>query len=104
MKGVSPLIAMAIDSPEAIKHLVSSGLGLSALPERVVQGELRSGSLASIEVEGLRMERRLGLIIRSERYISATARAFLGVMDEVMEVGLPPRLLQREEGTRGPER
>lgn len=101
-KGVRPLIAMAIDSPEAIKHLVSSGLGLAALPRRVVQGELASGVLASIDVEGLRMERRLGLILRSERYISAPARAFLGVMEEVMEVGLPPKLLAGAEGARRP--
>jgi DNA-binding transcriptional LysR family regulator len=80
--GVTPLLAMAIDSPEAIKHLVSSGLGLAVLPRRVVQGELGAGRLAAIDVEGLRMERKLGLILRSERYISATARAFLGVMDE----------------------
>jgi len=99
--GVSPHIAMAIDSPEAIKRLVSSGLGLAALPRRVVQGELRTGGLAAIEVEGLRMERRLGLILRSKRYISTTARAFLGVMDEVMEVGLPERLLGLERGARG---
>ncbi len=98
--GVNPHIAMAIDSPEAIKRLVSSGLGLAALPRRVVQGELKAGGLAAIDIEGLRMERRLGLIIRSERYISATARAFLGVMEEVMEVGLPARLLEREEGAR----
>jgi DNA-binding transcriptional LysR family regulator len=98
--GVTPLLAMAIDSPEAIKHLVSSGLGLAVLPRRVVQGELGAGRLAAIDVEGLRMERKLGLILRSERYISATARAFLGVMDEVMGVGLPSRLLEHEEGVR----
>jgi DNA-binding transcriptional LysR family regulator len=103
-KGVTPVIAMAIDSPEAIKHLVSSGLGLAVLPLRVVQGELGDGSLVAIDVRGLHIERKLGLILRSEHYISATARAFLGVMDEVIEVGLPPRLLERDEGIRGPKR
>ena len=103
-KGVTPVIAMAIDSPEAIKHLVSSGLGLAVLPRRVVQGELGKGSLAAINVKGLHIERKLGLILRSEHYISATARAFLGVMDEVMDVGLPPRLLDQEEGMKRPAR
>jgi len=102
--GVTPVIAMAIDSPEAIKHLVSSGLGLAVLPRRVVQGELREGSLVVLDVKGLHIERKLGLILRSEQYISATARAFLGVMDEVMEVGLPPRLFEQDEGMRGPDR
>jgi DNA-binding transcriptional LysR family regulator len=99
-KGVTPIIAMAIDSPEAIKHLVSSGLGLAVLPRRVVRGELGKGSLAVIDVEGLRIERKLGLILRSEQYISATARAFLGVMEQVMKVGLPPRLLEQGEKIR----
>lgn len=103
-KGVTPVNAMAIDSPEAIKHLVSSGLGLAVLPRRVVQGELGEGSLVALNVKGLRIERKLGLILRSEHYISATARAFLGVMDEVMEVGLPPRLLEQDEGMRRPHR
>ena len=103
-KGVTPVIAMAIDSPEAIKHLVSSGLGLAVLPRRVVQGELEEGSLVALDVKGLHIERKLGLILRSEHYISATARIFLCVMDEVMEVGLPPRLLERDEGIRGPDR
>lgn len=93
-KGVDPAITMAIDNPEAIKRLVSSGLGLAVLPRRVVQGELAEGTLAALDVKGLRIERNLGLILRSEQYISATAKAFLGVLDEVMGVGLPPRLLE----------
>lgn len=100
-RGVSPLIAMAIDSPEAIKHLVSSGLGLAVLPRRVVRDELEKGSLAAIDVNGLSIERKLGLILRSGQYISATARAFLGVMDRVMDVHLPSRLLERDEKVRG---
>ena len=103
-QGVTLITAMAIDSPEAIKHLVSSGLGLAVLPRRVVQSELEKGSLVALDVKDLRIERKLGLILRSEHYISATARAFLGVMNEVMEVGLPPKLLEQNEGMHRPHR
>jgi DNA-binding transcriptional LysR family regulator len=102
-KGVRPVIAMAIDSPEAIKNLVAAGLGLAVLPRRAVQSELDSKSIVDLKIRGLRLERKLGLILRPGRYLSATARAFLGVLEEVMRVGLPRRLLIREvsRGRRG---
>ena len=103
-RGVTPTIAMAIDSPEAIKRLVSSGLGLAVLPRRVVEDELIEGSLAAVEVKGLDIERNLGLVLRSEHYLSAPAKAFLRVMEEVMAVGLPARLLEAEKGSRETER
>jgi DNA-binding transcriptional LysR family regulator len=96
-KGVTPVIAMAIDSPEAIKNLVSAGLGLSVLPRRAVQSELDNGTILELTVGGLRLERRLGLIVPLDRYLSATARAFLGVLSEGMDVTLPQRLLVHDD-------
>ncbi len=85
-------ITMAIDSQEAIRNLVISGLGLSILPEWTVGEQIRSGSLKRVKIRGLDMRREIGLMISSGRYVPSTARAFLGVLKEVMKVDLPPRL------------
>jgi DNA-binding transcriptional LysR family regulator len=90
--GVAPLVTMAIDSPEAIKNLVSSGLGMSVLPERIVRDDIEKGEIVALSVEGFHLERHLGLILKSGRYRSVTVRAFLDVMEEEMELPFPAGL------------
>jgi DNA-binding transcriptional LysR family regulator len=90
--GVVPLVTMAIDSPEAIKNLVSSGLGMSVLPERIVRDDIEKGEIVALSVEGFHLERHLGLILQSGRYRSVTVRAFLDVMEEEMELPFPADL------------
>ncbi|MBN2185050.1 MAG: LysR family transcriptional regulator [Candidatus Krumholzibacteriota bacterium] len=93
-------ITMAIDSQEAIRNLVISGLGLSILPEWTVRDQIKSGSLTGLKIRGLAMRREIGLIIPSGRYIPSTARAFLGVLKDEMGVDLPPRLTVTEGESR----
>ena len=90
--GVAPRVAMAIDSPEAIKNLVSSGLGMSVLPERIVRDDIEKGEIVALNVEGFHLERHLGLILQPGRYRSVTVRAFLDVMEEEMELPFPAGL------------
>jgi DNA-binding transcriptional LysR family regulator len=87
--GVTVEVEMEIDSQEAIKNLVSSGLGLSILPYETVRGEMERGDLARARVRGLRIERSIGLMIPEKRRLSAAARAFLGVMRDELGTGLP---------------
>ena len=95
-KKVDLKITMAIDSQEAIRNLVISGLGLSILPEWTVRNQIRSGSLKRLKVRGLAMRRDIGLILSSGSYIPPAARAFLGVLKDEMGVGLPSRLIIKE--------
>lgn len=99
-KKIGLKITMAIDSQEAIRNLVISGLGLSILPEWTVRDQIRSGSLKSLKVRGLTMRRDIGLIIPSGRYLPSTARAFLGVLKDEMGVDLPSRLIITEGESR----
>jgi DNA-binding transcriptional LysR family regulator len=103
-EGISPLVTMAIDSPEAIKNLVASGLGMSVLPERIVRDGLDGGSIVAIEVRGIRLERHLGLILLSGRYRSATVRAFLEVLSDEMELAYPVGLIGPESGSGSKDR
>ena len=80
---------MAMDSPEAIKKLVASGLGLAVLPLQMVQDEVSRGTISVLNVRGLRIERRLGLFIPIGRYTPLPVRAFLDVMETGLKVRLP---------------
>ena len=87
--GVTLEVAMEIDSQEAIKNLVASGLGLSILPHETVRGEIERGTLARPRVKGLKIERSIGLIMPGKRRMTAAARAFLDVMNEELKTDLP---------------
>ncbi len=87
--GVTLEVAMEIDSQEAIKNLVASGLGLSILPHETVRGEIERGTLASSKVKGLKIERSIGLIMPGQRHVTAAARAFLDVMKNELKIDLP---------------
>jgi len=95
-KGVAPDVSMAIDSQEAIKHLVSSGLGLSVLPMKTVEYEIKTGELSILDVRGISLRRDIGLILPVSRYLPMTVRAFLGAMKAVMEVNLPGKYCIRK--------
>jgi DNA-binding transcriptional LysR family regulator len=90
-RGVTPAVSMAIDSQEAIKHLVASGLGLSVLPMKTVENDIRSGSLRTLEVAGISFRREIGLILPAGRYLPMTVRAFLDEMKRGLDIDLPER-------------
>ncbi len=87
--GVVPRITMEIDSPEAIKKLVSSGLGLAVLPSGNVEEDIDRGRVAALRVRGLSFERRLGLFLAGGRYLALPVKAFLGIMARELSVELP---------------
>jgi DNA-binding transcriptional LysR family regulator len=87
--GVTLEVEMEIDSQEAIKNLVASGLGLSILPHETVRGDIGRGTLARSKVRGLKLERAIGLIMPEKRHVTAAAQAFLGVMKEELDIDLP---------------
>jgi hypothetical protein len=66
---------------------------MAILPERVVRDDIERGVLVELSIKGLAFERTLGLIIPSRRYLSVTARAFLGVLGEGLAIELPRRFL-----------
>ena len=86
--GVTLEVTMEIDSQEAIKNLVASGLGLSILPHETVRGEIERGTLARSRVRGLSIERSIGLIMPVKRHVTAAARAFLDVMNSELKIDL----------------
>ncbi|MCE5322753.1 LysR family transcriptional regulator [bacterium] len=78
--GITPKVKMESDSLEAIKSFVESGLGVSFLPMSAVEEEIASGTLIALETSCLpNLVRKTSAIYRIDRYLSASARAFLEI-------------------------
>ncbi len=74
-KGLELPITMETNYLETIKMMVSIGLGWSALPNQMIDGDL-----AKANVEGLHLSRSLGTVIHRERTLSNAAQALLNTL------------------------
>ena len=87
---------MTIESNEAIKHAVMSGLGISILSAHTLSFGGRSG-LSELKVQGLPIEARWYLVRQRQRSPSIPARAFLDYLEAsgqtdalIQELSAPP--------------
>ena len=76
-----------LNSTEAIKRTVASGLGLAMVSALAVQDELASGALARVPLADLAVTRPLHLLRRRDGRESPAARAFRVVLLEHAERG-----------------
>ncbi|BET97729.1 DNA-binding transcriptional regulator YeiE [Xenorhabdus taiwanensis] len=70
-------IAMELGNSEAIKHAVQYGMGISCLSRRVVQEQLKNGTLSELVIPGLSLNRTLYLIYHRQKHISNALRKLL---------------------------
>ena len=81
--GVSPRVAMAMRSPEAMRKLVQAGVGISFLPFIAVKEALKSGDLKTVQVKGVNFSRDIGLAWKRGRYFGpAIQNLLLGIVNE----------------------
>jgi DNA-binding transcriptional LysR family regulator len=66
-------------SIEAIKRMVTEGVGVGFVPSMCVHDEESRGELAIIRVEGISRQRELWLVQRSNESLSTAAEAFVKV-------------------------
>jgi len=93
-------VKMESDSVEAVKSFVTVGLGISFLPLGAVAAEIESGVLRRVQVTGLPpLKRNTAVVYRTDRYLSAGARAFLKILSDDSELFPPLRLTQAARGT-----
>ena len=74
-------IAMETNYLETIKMMVSIGLGWSVLPESML-----SEDLVCLEIEGIEMERQLGVAYHAERSLSNAAKMMVVSLQETSEI------------------
>jgi len=75
--GLSPRVVMAMRSPEAMRKLVEAGVGISFLPQLAAQEALRSGELHEVRVQGVNLNREIGLAWKKGRYLSPAIQGLL---------------------------
>lgn len=80
--GVSVRARMEISSPEAMKRLAQSGLGVAILPRPVAAAEIRRKALKVIVPAELRFEREIGVVHRGMESLSPAARVFLQMVEK----------------------
>ncbi len=90
---VEPRVAMEMDSVELLKRLTELGFGVSIVPARSVEREVRSGQLAAVPLSGLQ-RRSLGLILPARDPIGPAARALAALIEE-HAAALAPRGARR---------
>lgn len=74
-------IAMETNYLETIKMMVSIGLGWSVLPKSMI-----SDDLVCLEIEGVEMERQLGVAYHAERSLSNAAKMMLESLRKTPEI------------------
>ena len=75
--GLTPGAVMELHSPEAMRKLVETGVGISFLPRLTIRESLASGALKTVEVRGVAFEREIGVAWRRGRYFGRAVRLLL---------------------------
>jgi len=66
-------------SPEAIKSLVASGIGLSCMSVHGIRDEIRAKRFRKLPVTGLRLKRPICLVRHADKHASPVMKAFLEI-------------------------
>ena len=74
--------AMELDHTETIKRAVMAGLGVAFVSRFAVDEEIKAGRVRAVAVERVTMRRHFHIIHDERRPLSASARAFVAVMDD----------------------
>lgn len=90
--GLAPRVTMELDSIEATKRMVMSGLGLAMLPKGTVEGEIQTRQLVMVPlVDGAYLTRQTILIYRRGKIWSGISKAFLEVLGRLYKISLLPQ-------------
>ena len=79
--GVTPRIAMELGNAEAIKELVSAGLGLSVSSAISIRDEVAAGQLRAFRLDPP-LSRRLGLLRRRDKPVSPALEVVLAALED----------------------
>ncbi|MFW5709123.1 MAG: LysR family transcriptional regulator [Chloroflexota bacterium] len=78
--NIKPRVVAEFDNPEAIKHAVASGMGITILPEYVVKREVEMGLLRAIPLENVPLIRTIKILWDQTIPFTPITRAFLDVL------------------------
>jgi DNA-binding transcriptional LysR family regulator len=77
-----PDIGMEVAYIETIKGLVKVGLGVSILPDKAVEAEVKGGLLLKAGIQDAHITRNLGVVYLRDKYLSRPANEFLRFLEK----------------------
>jgi DNA-binding transcriptional LysR family regulator len=81
-KRLVPNVAMEVAYIETIKGLVKVGLGISILPDKAVEQEIRSNILVKSKIQDAHFSRNLGVVYLKDKFLSRPAVEFLKFLEK----------------------
>lgn len=81
-KRIHPNILHEYDNIELIKNAAVLGLGCALLPRNTIDRELKDGSLEIIPVEGLDIQRPVGILYLKGKIFTKSTRAFYDMLTD----------------------
>jgi DNA-binding transcriptional LysR family regulator len=75
-------VTMEVAYIETIKGLVKVGLGISILPDKAVEQEVKSGQLVKASLQDAKFSRDLGVVYLKYKFLSRPAVEFLRFLDK----------------------
>ena len=76
-KGVSVRYVMELDNIETIKRVVEIGVGIALVPEPAIKQEVKSRTLAAIQLSDEALYRPLGILHRRGRHFTPAIERFI---------------------------
>lgn len=73
-------ILARVDDPEAIKHMVARGVGVSVLSALAVADEVKSGALLAFEMDEAGLKRQIYLVYRRGERLTETEKRFVSFL------------------------
>ena len=80
--GIAVRPAMELDHTETIKRAVMAGLGIAFVSRYAIEDEVRAKRLRVVAVDKLKIRRHFHVIHDERRPLSASARAFVGFLEQ----------------------
>ena len=81
-KNISANVTMEVAYIETIKVLVKVGLGISILPDKAVEDEIRRGTMVKAAIHDAQFSRDLGVLYLKDKFLSRPAVEFLKFLEQ----------------------
>jgi len=70
-------LAWECNGSDVLKSAAINGVGVAVISQRLVESEIKTGELYSINIDGIKLKRKFSVIHHKNKYITNTMKAFI---------------------------
>ncbi len=71
--------AWECNGSDILKNAAIKGLGIGVISQRLVEEELKTGTLARINIKGINLQRKFSVIYHKNKFLSKTMQSFISL-------------------------